>query len=103
VSVQERIRLELTEFWQQIFGIPVEEIDGDEGLFAIGGTSLQAVQLMTRMEEAYGVTIPLPVVYTEGSVNRLAELIEEELLATIEDGPEEEASHRLPEQAAHDV
>ena len=103
MSTQERLRRELAEIWQEIFNVPEGELDDDESLFALGGTSLQAVQLMTRIEEAFGVRIPLPVVFAEGSISRLAELIEEGLLAMLDDVSEEEALHLLQEQAARDA
>jgi len=91
---------ELAGIWQSVFGVAAGETDHDESLFEAGGTSLQAVQLMTRIEEAFEVRIPLPVVFAEGSVNRLAELIEESLLASLDDMSEEEALQALQEQAA---
>ncbi|MGP3983822.1 acyl carrier protein [Streptomyces sp. KR80] len=98
MSTQARLRDELTGIWQEIFEVPADEIDPDDSLFAAGGTSLQAVQLMTRIEEAFGVALPLTVVFAEGSVNRLTELVEEGLLAAIEDLSEEEALRLLHEQ-----
>ncbi|WP_137992794.1 acyl carrier protein [Streptomyces vilmorinianum] len=90
---------DLTALWREIFEIPeTDEVDPEESLFEAGGTSLQAVRLMTRIDETYGVKIPLPVVFAEGSVGRLAELVEEGLLDLLGDLTEEEALRLLQEE-----
>ncbi|MCD9196200.1 acyl carrier protein [Streptomyces albireticuli] len=98
MSTGAQLRQELTDMWQDIFAVPDEEFDSEESLFEAGGTSLQAVQLMTRIEESYGVQIPLPVVFAEGSVDRLVELVEEGLLASLGELSEEEALRMLQEE-----
>lgn len=90
------LRREVADIWHKIFGVAVG--DGEDDLFAVGGTSLQAVQLMTRIEEEFGVKISLPVIYAEGSINRLTELVEEELLASVGDLSEEETLRLLDDQ-----
>lgn len=95
---QGQVGEQLADIWQQVFEVDVADIDPQETLFEIGGTSLQAVQLMTRIEETFGVQIELPVVFAEGSVERLTELIEEELLASLDGLTEEEARLLLREE-----
>lgn len=91
-SVRDSVAEELTVIWRELLHLDEgEEIDPEESFFEVGGTSLQAVRLMTRIQETFGVEIELPVVYAEGSVGRLAELVEEGLLAGLDDLTEEEA------------
>ncbi|MGA5132603.1 acyl carrier protein [Streptomyces olivoreticuli] len=91
------VRDELTAIWQDVFKVTAEEIDPDEGFFELGGTSLQAVQLMTRIEKAFDVKIPLPVIFTEGSVAGLTAIVEEELLSGADELTDEEALRLLEE------
>ncbi|MDN3259806.1 acyl carrier protein [Streptomyces sp. CSDS2] len=99
---------ELTAIWRQVFGIAEAEVDLAESFFEIGGTSLQAVQLMTRIEQAFGVKVPLPVIFTEGSIEGLTAAVEEaldtaaddDLLASVEGLSEEEALRLLQEHEA---
>ncbi|MEV6673808.1 acyl carrier protein [Streptomyces sp. NPDC051162] len=97
MSAADPVRDELTAIWQDVFKVTAEEIDPDEGFFELGGTSLQAVQLMTRVEEAFDVRIPLPVIFTEGSLAGLAAIVEEELLSGADALTDEEAQRLLEE------
>lgn len=97
-GVEGRIGKQLVDIWQQVFEVDADHIDPEESLFEIGGTSLQAVRLMTRIEETFGVRIELPVVFAEGSVSRLTELVEEELLASLDGLTEDEARLLLREE-----
>ncbi|WP_181795265.1 acyl carrier protein [Streptomyces sp. WELS2] len=101
------VRGELTVIWQQVFGIDEAELDPEESFFEIGGTSVQAVQLMTRIEQTFGVKVPLPVIFTEGSIEGLTAAVEEalgaaddDLLASVEGLSEEEALRLLQEHEA---
>ncbi|MEU4445430.1 amino acid adenylation domain-containing protein [Actinosynnema sp. NPDC050801] len=46
-----------------------------DDFIAIGGHSLLVIQLITRMRKAFGVTLPLPVVFAEPTVARLAAVV----------------------------
>nr|BAV57444.1 PCP domain protein [Streptomyces sp. SANK 60404] len=112
VRVSTPVQDELTVIWQELFAVPADEVDPAESFFELGGTSLQAVQLMNRIEKAFGVRIPLPVIYVEGSIEGLTAAIEDaraeagapddeaELLAAVEALSEEEALRLLAEHQA---
>lgn len=72
------VRDDIAGIWGDVMGAPAA--DGDESFFAAGGTSLRAVQLVRRLDDAFGVEVPLAVVYTEGSIDRLTEIVEQALL-----------------------
>lgn len=97
MSATDPVRDGLAAIWQDVFKVTADEIDPDEGFFELGGTSLQAVQLMTRVEEDFGVRIPLPVIFTEGSPAGLAAIVEEELLSGADALTDEEALRLLQE------
>lgn len=95
---------ELTAIWQDVFKVPADEIDPEDGFFEVGGTSLQAVQLMNRIQQAFDIKVPLPVIYTEGSIAGLTAIVEEALeeeLRLLQEAEEREAAEepeRIQEQ-----
>lgn len=101
-SMRARLEQELGAIWQEIFPVAAGELDPEVGLFAVGGTSLQAVQLRIRIADEFGVDIPLTVIYAEGSVNRLAELVEEGMRAAVAALSEEEALRLLADEERQD-
>jgi acyl carrier protein len=89
----------VTALWAEAFDRPVSEVDPSEGFFEAGGTSYRALALMTRIEETFGLRIPLPAILTEGTVGFLAEEIDarrgEALLAELDGMSDEEAARLL--------
>ncbi len=53
----------ITDVWREVFSgkldRPQDEIDGDSHFFAAGGDSLRAAELLVRIEEEFGHTLPL--------------------------------------------
>ena len=52
--------------WSKVLGI--SEIDPDADFFDIGGTSIQAAQIFSRVEEAYGVSLDIAVLLEASSL-----------------------------------
>jgi amino acid adenylation domain-containing protein len=63
----------LSEIWQDLFG--VEEVGIHDDFFELGGNSLMAVSLATRLREAIQVDLPLPRLLAASTVAALAETI----------------------------
>ncbi|MFD5739556.1 acyl carrier protein [Streptomyces massasporeus] len=89
----------VTALWAETFARPVSEVDAAEGFFEAGGTSYRALALMTRIQETFGVGIPLATILTEATVDFLAREIDdrrsEALLAELEGLSDEEAARLL--------
>jgi amino acid adenylation domain-containing protein len=97
--------LALVEIWQALIG--ADRIGVHDNFFGLGGNSLQATQLVSRIRDTFSVTVDLRTLFTNATVARLAELIEEQeladvseeellaLLSTVEELPENEAQKRL--------
>ncbi|MDW5324853.1 non-ribosomal peptide synthetase [Plantactinospora sp. KLBMP9567] len=68
---------ELTErlcaLWRET--LDVESVGPDDSFFALGGTSLVAIRMLTRLEQSFGVRIPLPQLFDSPTVAALAEAI----------------------------
>ena len=99
---------ELAELWAELLNLPT--IGVRDNFFEIGGHSLLAVQLLSRVRQTYGVDLSLEIVYSgEFTVAELAKAIElkeiareeagfEDLLAEIGGLTDEEARRMLAEE-----
>ncbi|MBM0236024.1 amino acid adenylation domain-containing protein [Micromonospora sp. ATA32] len=65
----------LAELWGDLLGTTAVAYTDD--FFASGGSSLQAAQLMNRIEQRLGRRLPLATLYTSGTVEQLAALLDE--------------------------
>ena len=59
----------LADIWCQVLGI--ERIGLDDDFFALGGTSLQAVEAFSEIESRLGRILPLSVLFKAGSIREL--------------------------------
>lgn len=67
----------MQKIWQDVLG--QKNIGLDENFFALGGDSLQAVDLFLRIEEVLGRRLPRDVLFEAGTIREMAQLIEEGL------------------------
>jgi len=89
----------LARMWREVLGI--ERVGVHDNFFALGGDSLSAARVVSRVRAAFHVEPPLSAVFRSPTVVDQIQLIEEMLLKEIEALTEEEAQ-RLGEQAGHD-
>ncbi len=61
----------LCRIWSQVLG--VNRIGIDDNFFAIGGHSLLAAKLFARLDEAFGCSLPLGVLFAAPTIRSLAE------------------------------
>jgi acyl carrier protein len=76
------IRQELAGIWAEVFEVESGPLSGEESFFEIGGTSIKAVRLRSRIQESFGVDIGLADLFAGGSIAELTEAIDAAL-----DGP----------------
>ncbi|MFF5265464.1 phosphopantetheine-binding protein, partial [Actinomadura viridis] len=72
----------LADIWAQTLGTP--RVDPDDDFFDLGGHSLLATQVMNRIREAFGIRLPLRLLFENPTVSGLADAVEAALLAEIE-------------------
>lgn len=68
--------LKMQKIWQEVLGR--EKIGLDENFFALGGDSLQAVDLFLQIEKLKGRRLPRDVLFEAGTIREMARLVEEE-------------------------
>jgi acyl carrier protein len=65
----------VAEIWSQVLG--VERVGLHDNFFDLGGQSLLATQVMSRLREAFGVTVPLRTIFERPTVAAIAEYVSE--------------------------
>ncbi|MEU4341113.1 amino acid adenylation domain-containing protein [Nocardia sp. NPDC023852] len=78
----------------------IERIGVDDGFFTLGGNSLAATQLVVRLEESTGVTVPVHWVFTDPTPQSLARRIETRLRGLEEQDSGDALAVMLPLRAA---
>jgi len=69
------LQAELLTLVTPLVGVPGIGVDDD--FFAVGGNSLQATQVLSRVRDRFGVEVGLPEFFAEPTVARLAALVAE--------------------------
>ena len=98
---------QIASLWQQLLGI--EEVDIRESFLELGGNSLMAVQLISRVRDVFGVDVPVSEFLRSPTIITMAEAVAfgqaqsgnipgvEEILSEIEALETEEAGALLAE------
>ena len=83
----------LAGLWRQLLGI--EQVGLYDDFFDLGGHSLLAPQLLSQIQEAFQVDLPLRVLFEAPTVAQMSAVLEDALLAQIEELSDEEAASLL--------
>jgi acyl carrier protein len=75
VAPQGGVEVQVARTWSEILG--VERIGADTSFFDLGGHSLLATQVVARLSAAFGVDVPLRVMFERPTVRGVAEAVEE--------------------------
>ena len=70
---------EITEIWTALLGL--EKVGTNQNFFDLGGHSLMATQLISRVRSCFGVELALCDFFAAPTIQNLAELVEENILA----------------------
>ena len=65
----------LTEIWQEL--LHTDKIGVHDNYFELGGHSLLAARIFARIQEQFGVQVPLRTLFESPTIARLAELVDE--------------------------
>ena len=69
----------IAEIWTALLGL--EKVGTNQNFFDLGGHSLMATQLISRVRSCFGVELALCDFFAAPMIQNLAELVEEEILA----------------------
>jgi thioesterase domain-containing protein/acyl carrier protein len=69
------VEMMLVEIWQELLG--TGEIGIKDDFFDLGGDSLRAVQMVTRVETEFGVRLPLASMFGNATIEALASALRE--------------------------
>jgi amino acid adenylation domain-containing protein len=67
------LKLQLAEVWRELLGVP--DVGATDDFFDLGGHSLLAVRMLQRVHDLYGTSLPLAVLYTNPTIDGLAEAL----------------------------
>ncbi|MCB5909703.1 non-ribosomal peptide synthetase [Streptomyces pinistramenti] len=70
-----RLLAELADIWAELLSVPT--VRPKDNFFALGGTSLEAIRLMTKLQQAMGVRIPMLRLFTTPTLAALADAVTE--------------------------
>ncbi|MFI6808969.1 amino acid adenylation domain-containing protein [Streptomyces luteogriseus] len=83
----------VAEVWASMLGI--ERVGVHDNFFALGGDSLMAMRAVVHLRKALGTELPIRVLFDSQTLEETALVIEDHLLAEIEELSEEEAQALL--------
>ncbi|MEM7114000.1 MAG: condensation domain-containing protein [Chloroflexota bacterium] len=66
----------LTQIWSEVLGIPRVSIE--DQFFALGGDSIKALQIFTRIEQQFGKKLPISLLFGDPTVAQMAAAIAED-------------------------
>ncbi len=74
------IERKVARIWESVLGI--EGIGRREDFFELGGTSIHSPQVISRIEQAFNVALPLSVLSEHGTIVQLAQRLARETIAS---------------------
>jgi amino acid adenylation domain-containing protein len=84
IAPRNDIETRLVVLWKEVLG--VEQVGVRDNFFALGGHSLMAVRLFSRIEEEFGLSLPLLLLFKEGTVEAVANVLRGEKIDLPGDG-----------------
>jgi amino acid adenylation domain-containing protein len=89
VAPRNQVEQTLTEIWRHVLGL--DEIGVDDDFFELGGNSIKATQLASRVRQRFEVSLPLRAIFELKTVARCAEQVERLVRDELDALPEEQA------------
>lgn len=92
LSAEGAIEARVGEIWAEVLGVAV--VGPADDFFEAGGDSLTAIQLLSRVQEAFGVTLAVDTLFRAPTVAGISALVLEEVLSAVASSGELEAAPR---------
>ncbi|MEP6515210.1 non-ribosomal peptide synthetase [Microcoleus vaginatus] len=92
---------EIAEIWTALLGL--EKVGTNQNFFDLGGHSLMATQLISRVRSCFGIELALCDFFAAPTIQNLAEMVEEEILANADSNQIDELLDLLEKEEAQTV
>ncbi|MED1744792.1 non-ribosomal peptide synthetase [Brevibacillus borstelensis] len=76
ISPRNELEFKISEIWSEVLGLNQEAISIYDNFFAIGGHSLRAVQVISRIRERFGIEMSLVDLFRSPTVADLASVLQ---------------------------
>jgi acyl carrier protein len=93
IAPRNEIESNLAELWRQT--LHIDCVGVQDSFFELGGDSVLAAQVLSLAQKNFGIRINPQDAFKAFTIERLAEMLEAEIISRIEDMSEEEAERRL--------
>lgn len=93
VAPRNEIELKLAELWRQT--LHIDQVGVQDSFFELGGDSVLGAQILTLAQGTFGIRISSEDAFKAFTIERLAEILETEILRQVETMSEEEAQQLL--------
>jgi acyl carrier protein len=70
------VEVRLAEIWAEALG--ADRVGRHDNFFALGGHSLIATQIVSRVEDAFGAPLPIGVLFEEGTIAAMAKILDDD-------------------------
>lgn len=78
VKPRNEVERQIAQIWQEV--LEVSQMGIYENFFALGGNSLLATQVISRLRQAFGIDIHLTILFQSSTIAKLAEAVVEQQL-----------------------
>jgi myxalamid-type polyketide synthase MxaE and MxaD len=93
VAPRDETELKLAELWRHT--LHIDRVGVRDSFFELGGDSVLAAQILSLVQKNFGIRINPQDAFKAFTIERLAAMLEAEILSRIESMSEEEAQHQL--------
>ncbi len=93
VAPRSEIENKLAELWRQT--LHIDRVGVHDSFFELGGDSVLAAQVLSLVQKTFGIRINPQDAFKAFTIERLAEMLEADIIGKIESMSEEEAERRL--------
>lgn len=77
VSKTDDVQEKLLQIWREVLG--AEIVQATDNFFEIGGHSLLAIQVISRIRQAFGIEVPLRAVFEQPTLEQLSNVLRSRL------------------------
>ncbi|MEM7331932.1 MAG: amino acid adenylation domain-containing protein [Chloroflexota bacterium] len=93
IEPESDIEIRLADIWAQTLNL--SRVGIHDNFFELGGNSVPAVQIIARVNEQFGIELPIRTFFEQPTVEKISEAIEQVLIDQIESMSDEEAEALL--------